>query len=99
MTKKTFDDWDSPMDDTTPAEIGKATKTGKFVGQFQQKTLRLYPEMFAAMDRIAAKEGISKADATRWVVARGLQAYFADDERPEKVELVARNVVMPWMGS
>ena len=97
MTKQ-FEEWDSPTEELSPAEIGKATNTGKFIGKYQQKTLRLTPEMFKAMDQIATEEGISKADATRWVVARGLQAYFVDDERPEKVEMVAKNVVLPWLG-
>jgi hypothetical protein len=65
------------------------------VGQYAQRTFRLPPEYLAMIRQIAQQEIISIADAERWVVNRGLLAYFAEQERPTFEPTVQRSVHLP----
>ncbi len=66
------------------------------VGQYAQRTLRLPPSYLALMREIAEKEGTSIAEAERWVVARGLQAYYSAGERPQFEPASGGRLILPW---
>lgn len=91
-TKKTFD---NPLEEVTAKDAAKATKSKTMIGQYAQRTFRLPPEYLDMIRTIAETEGMSVADAERWVIFRGLLAYFEDDERPEFVQMVQRQVQLP----
>jgi hypothetical protein len=91
-SKKSFD---NPLEEVTPKDAAKATKSKTMVGQYAQRTFRLPPEYLEMIRIISETEGMSVADAERWVIYRGLLAYFEDDERPEFVQTVQRQVQLP----
>lgn len=89
--KPTFID---PLGDLTPTRMKKATTKGQYRmhGSYAQVMFRLSPEYAAAIERIAERESMTRADVKRWLVAVGLKAY-ADGQRPELTEEVVRRTV------
>ena len=69
---------------------------GAMVGQYAQRTVRLPPRYLALIRQMAEVEDVSIADAERWVVARGLQAYYEDGERPTFHRNVRRQIILPF---
>jgi hypothetical protein len=61
-------------------------------GNFAQVMFRLPPEYENAIDRIADRESMTKADVKRWLVVIGLKAYEGG-RRPELNETVVRKTV------
>lgn len=90
--KKPFE---NPLDAVSASQAAKATKSSVMVGQYRQKTLRLPPEYVELMRQVAKEQHMSVSEAERWIVARGLMAYFEDGERPEFEETVQRRVTLP----
>jgi SpoVK/Ycf46/Vps4 family AAA+-type ATPase len=84
----------SPLEGMDVRQARKVSAQGKssFHGQYMQVNFRLPPEYKEAIDTIADKEGISKEEAKRWVVASGLQAY-SKGKRPETEEKIIRRTV------
>lgn len=76
-----------------PTAVAKTPKS--MVGQYAQRTFRLPPEYLDMIRQIAQQEILSIADAERWVVNRGLLAYFEDGERPTFERTVQRSVHLP----
>lgn len=90
-------DFKNPLSDLRRTETSQVTAKGKHVmhGNYAQVTFRLAPEHAAAIDEIAEREGASKADIKRWLVAYALSAY-QDGARPEwSEEVVQRKIKMP----
>ena len=88
--------FDNPLTSrVSMTDASKATKSGKMVGQYAQRTFRLPPEYLELIRRIAADEIMSIADAERWVVSQGLLAYFENGERPQFEQSVQRQVQLP----
>lgn len=94
---------DSPLaqgdgrgDHESPPEEAASFKGGAMVGQYAQRTVRLPPHYLPLIRQIAAAEDVSIADAERWVVARGLQAYYEDAERPTFHRNVRRQIILPY---
>lgn len=87
-------DFADPLNDLTPAQMKKATTKGQYRmhGSFAQVMFRLPPEYADAIDRIADRESMSKADVKRWLVVVGLKAY-EEGRRPELTETVVRKTV------
>lgn len=83
-----------PLGDLTPGKMKKATTKGQYRmhGSYAQVMFRLPPEYAAAIDRIAEKEDMTKADVKRWLVAVGLKAYESG-QRPQVTEEVVRKTV------
>jgi hypothetical protein len=77
---------------TAPTFQGNA-----MVGRYAQRTFRLPPDFLVQIRRLAAAEGISIAEAERWVVARGLVAYYEDGERPQFRRRARGRVRLPGM--
>jgi hypothetical protein len=98
LPKSKADDARDPLAKVSVGQAAKVTGTQRGTGNFAQRTLRLDPAALEALDQLAVAEGITKADAARWIMARGLKAYYEDGERPETAQSVAREVVMPWSG-
>ena len=83
-------------DETADQPEPPTAKTPKsMVGQYAQRTFRLPPEYLDLIRHIARQEILSIADAERWVVNRGLLAYFEDGERPTFEPTVPRSVHLP----
>lgn len=93
---KTPEDSQKQPPDTLP-EVDPAIATGSstMVGQMAQRTFRLPPPYLQLIRQIAKEEIMSIADAERWVVGRGLLAYYRDGERPAFEETVERRVILP----
>lgn len=88
----------SPMA-TTRAQASKAsgTKDGTYRGGMWNKLFRLPIEYEELVKQVAIEtKAKSMADVERWLVARGLQAYFEDGERPEYKETIERSVQLPF---
>lgn len=83
-----------PLGDLTPAKMKKATTKGQYRmhGNYAQVMFRLPPEYADAIDRIAEKEDMTKADTKRWLVMVGLKAY-EEGRRPELTERVVRKTL------
>jgi hypothetical protein len=83
-----------PLSDLTPAKMKKATTKGRYRmhGSYAQVMFRLPPEYASAIDRIAEKENMTKADVKRWLAMVGLKAYEAG-RRPELTEEIVRRTV------
>lgn len=83
---------EDPTGRLSPQKTRKVTATGphRWAGKYLQKTFRLSPEAVEAIDDLAKAEGMSISDAQRWLIARGLQAYFKDGERPGVAEQIVR---------
>lgn len=79
-----------------PAAAAASFTGGAMVGQYAQRTVRLPPHYLALIREIAEAEEVSIADAERWVVARGLQAYYEDAERPTFRHNVRRQIILPF---
>ena len=76
-----------------PTAVSQTPKS--MVGQYAQRTFRLPPDYLDMIRQIAQQEIMSIADAERWVVNRGLLAYFEDGERPTFEPTVQRSVHLP----
>jgi hypothetical protein len=90
-------DFKNPLGDLRRTETSQVTAKGKHVmhGNYAQVTFRLAPDHAAAIDEIADREGASKADIKRWLVAFALSAY-QDGARPEwSEEVIQRKIRMP----
>ncbi len=87
--------FDNPLQKVSYSDVAKATKSSAMVGNYAQRTFRLPPEYLELIRQIAANEVMSIADAERWVVGRGLLAYFDDGEKPEFEQSVRRRVTLP----
>ncbi len=83
-----------PLGDLTPTRMKKATTRGQYRmhGNYAQVMFRLSPEYATAIERIADREGMTRADVKRWLVAVGLKAY-EEGRRPELTEEVVRRTV------
>jgi hypothetical protein len=79
----TGDEVAAPEPETTSAPVAPSFQGSAMVGRYAQRTFRLPPDYLVQIRRLAAAEGISIAEAERWVVARGLVAYYEDGERPQ----------------
>ena len=64
-------------------------------GIYKQKTIRIDPDWIRAINSMAGQLHITVADAERWLIARGLQAYYRDHENPEYTQPETRTVVFP----
>lgn len=84
------------MEQEAPAGVATSFTGGAMVGQYAQRTVRLPPHYLALIRQIAEAEEVSIADAERWVVARGLQAYYEDAERPTFRHDVRRQIILPF---
>lgn len=84
----------SPDTAQTPSTAVSQTPKS-MVGQYAQRTFRLPPDYLDMIRQIAQQEIMSIADAERWVVNRGLLAYFEDGERPTFERSVQRSVHLP----
>lgn len=90
----------SPTDRLDRRQVAKATGSKRsMMGQYVQRTMRLKPETLDAIRDLSQAEGISMADAERWLIRRGLMAYYQDDERPTYREQVQRKIEIPDWGS
>lgn len=81
-----------PLERLQKSDVRKVEEHGKSVyhGRLPQVTFRISEEYVAAIEKIAANEGLSKEEVKRWVVGIGLQAY-SRGERPEVEERVVKN--------
>ncbi len=85
--------------DKTPQDAAKASKKTTYKGGMWNRTFRLPLEWEGLIKRIFAEtKAKSMADVERWLVGRGLQAYYDNGERPEFEETVEKTVVLPYMG-
>jgi hypothetical protein len=88
--------FDDPIKQSVSSvDAAKATKSSKMVGRYAQRTFRLPPEYLEKIRHIARDEIMSIADAERWVVGKGLLAYFELGERPDFERTVQRQVQLP----
>lgn len=90
--------FEDPLDKVSTRDAARATKSKSMIGNYAQRTFRLPPEYLDMIRVIAGQEIMSIADAERWVVWRGLIAYFEDQERPEFEQSVQRQVHLPAVG-
>ena len=88
----------SPMSTTrAQASMASGTKDGTYRGGMWNKLFRLPIEYEELVKQIVIEtKAKSIADVERWLVARGLEAYFQDGERPEYKETVERSVQLPF---
>ena len=67
-------------------------------GKYKQKTIRIDPAWVEGIAVLAAEQRITVADAERWIIARGLSAYYIDQEKPRFEQPETRTVVFPeWL--
>jgi hypothetical protein len=93
--KKKLAAFSDPLTQLTPKERQKAVGSHKMTGNFVQRTLRLPPEYLELIQQVAKREIIPMAEAERWLMWRGLEAYFQDGEKPEFTQETKRMTVTP----
>lgn len=86
---------EDPTGDLSPEDARKASAGSKFMGQYQQKTMRLDPDWVKAIKDMAGELGITIAAAERWIVARGLKAYYQDGETPTLKPRITQDIDLP----
>jgi hypothetical protein len=93
--RKWLDRVDDPTGSLRTEETRRTSAGSKFMGKYQQKTMRLDPEAVEAIKALAQELGITISAAERWIVARGLQAYYQDGETPTLRPRVTQDVDLP----
>lgn len=78
-------------------DASKATKSGYRRNGKWNKVFRLPVEWEDLIKQIYAETPArSVAEIERWLVGRGLRAYFEDGEKPDFRESIERQVVLPY---
>jgi hypothetical protein len=78
-------------------DVSKAAKSGYRRNGKWNKVFRLPVEWEDLIKQIYAETPArSVAEIERWLVGRGLRAYFEDGEKPDFRESIERQVVLPY---
>jgi hypothetical protein len=88
----------NPLGSLSKEERLKAIGSTVLVGRYAQRTMRLPPLFLEKIRELAKRERLDIAEAERWIVGRGLAAYFNDNEKLEFTEEAKRDLIIPAPG-